>query len=73
MFTVKAEWGIGAYALFEVCESFETVEMAHSFADQIVTEITEYIRIPGVADNAVIRIWRDDKAGNLINSCVREC
>lgn len=73
MFTVQVEYGMGAYAPFESCDGFETMEEAYSYASQILNEVSAVIRDGRIADNAVIRIWREDKTDKLINSCVKGC
>lgn len=73
MFTVQVEYGMGAYAHVESCEGFETMDEAYSFASRILNEVSAVIRDGMIADNAIIRIWREDKTGKLINSCERGC
>lgn len=73
MFTVQIEYGTDSYAHIESCEGFETVEEARSFASQVLNEVLELIHDGEIADNAIIRIWREDKTGKLINSCERGC
>lgn len=73
MFTVQVEYGMGAYAHVESCEGFETMDEAYSFASRILNEVSAVIRDGMIADNAIIRIWREDKTGKMINSCERGC
>ena len=73
MFTVQVEYGMGAYAHVESCEGFETMDEAYSFASQILNEVSAVIRDGAIADNAIIRVWREDKTGKLISSCVNGC
>jgi hypothetical protein len=73
MFTVQVEYGMGAYAHVESCEGFETMDEAYSFASQILNEVSAVIREGVIADNAVIRVWKDNAGGQLINSCVKGC
>lgn len=73
MFTVQVEYGMGSYAPFETCEGFETMDEAYSFASDLLNEVAAVIRDGDIADNAIIRIWREDKSGKLINSCERGC
>ena len=73
MFTVQVEYGMGAYAHVESCEGFETMDEAYSFASQILNEVSAVIRDGVIADNAVIRVWREDKTGDLINGCTKGC
>lgn len=73
MFTVQVEYGMGAYAHVESCEGFETMDEAYSFAAQILNEVSAVIRDGAIADNAIIRVWREDKTGKLINSCENGC
>lgn len=73
MFTVQIEYGMGRYAPFESCEGFETMDEAYSFASDLLNEVAAVIRDGEIADNAIIRVWREDKSGKLINSCERGC
>ena len=73
MFTVQVEYGMGAYAHVESCEGFETMDEAYSFASRILNEVSAVIRDGIIADNAIIRVWRDDKTDKLINSCAKGC
>ena len=73
MFTVQVEYGMGPYAPFETCEGFETMDEAYSFASDLLNEVAAVVRDGEVADNAIIRIWRDDKTDKIINSCVKGC
>lgn len=72
-FTVQVEYGVGAHAYVETTQGFNEMDDAHSFAEKILDEVTGVIRDGEIADNAVIRIWRDDKSFNLINSCTEGC
>lgn len=72
-FTVQVEYGIGAHACVETTQGFNEMADAHLFAEKILDEVSSVIRDGAVADNAVIRIWRDDKSFRLINSCTRGC
>lgn len=73
MFTVQVEYGMGAYAHVESCEGFATMSEAYSFATQILVEVSTVIRDGAIADNAVIRVWKDNDGGQLINSCLKGC
>lgn len=73
MFVIQVEYGMGAYAHTESCEGFETMDEAYSFASEILNEVSDVIRDGGIADNAVIRVWKDNDGGPLINSCVKGC
>lgn len=73
MFTVQIEYGMGRYAPFESCEGFETMDEAYSYAKDVLKSAVTVIRDGEIADNAIIRIWREDKTGKLINSCERGC
>lgn len=73
MFTVQIEYGMGKYAPFESCEGFETMDEAYEYATESLSEAAAVIRDGAIADNAIIRIWREDKTGKLINSCERGC
>lgn len=73
MFTVQIEYGTDKYAHFESCEGFETMDEAYEFATECLNEAAALIRDGEIADNAIIRIWREDKTGKLINSCERGC
>lgn len=72
-FTVQVEYGIGAYTDVETVQGFNEMDDAYSFAEKILDEVAGVIRDGTGADNAVIRIWRDDKSFNLINSCTKGC
>ena len=73
MFTVQVEYGMCSYAHVESCEGFATMSEAYSFAAQILVEVSAVIRDGAVADNAVIRVWKDNDGGQLINSCTKGC
>lgn len=73
MFTVQIEYGMGTYAPFESCEGFETMDEAYEYATGSLNEAAAVIREGAIADNAIIRIWREDKTGKLINSCKKGC
>lgn len=72
-FTVQVEYGIGACANVETTQGFNEMSDAYSFAEKILEEVSEVVRDGAIADNAVIRIWRDDKSFRLINSCTKGC
>lgn len=72
-FTVQVEYGVGAHAHVETTQGFNEMDDAYSFAEKILDEVAGVIRDGAIADNAVIRIWRDDKSFSLINSCVKGC
>lgn len=72
-FTVQVEYGIGAYAGVETTQGFNEMSDAYSFAEKILEEVAEVVRDGEIADNAIIRIWRDDKSFRLINSCTKGC
>lgn len=72
-FTVQVEYGMGTSTTVETTQGFNEMDDAYSFAEKIVDEVSSVIRDGTVADNAVIRIWRDDKSFNLINSCTKGC
>lgn len=72
-FTVQVEYGMGAYADVETSQGFNEMSDAYLFAEKILEEVRDVISDGGIADNAVIRIWRDDKSFKLINSCVKGC
>lgn len=72
-YTVQVEYGIGAYADVETTQGFNEMADAYSFAEKILDEVAEVIRDGAIADNAIIRIWRDDKSFDLINSCTKGC
>lgn len=72
-YTVQVEYGNGAYADVETIQGFNEMDDAYSFAEKILGEVAGVIRDGAVADNAVIRIWRDDKSFKLINSCTKGC
>lgn len=73
MFTVQVEYGMGEYAPYESCEGFETMDEAYEYATESLNEAAAVIRDGAIADNAIIRIWREDKTGKLINSCEKGC
>ncbi len=73
MFTVKIEYGMGEYSTSETCEGFSTMSEAYSFATQALVEVSNVIHDGVTADNAIIRVWREDKTGKLINSCKYGC
>lgn len=73
MFTVQIEYGMGRYAPFESCEGFETMDAAYDYAKDVLKSAVTVIRDGEIADNAIIRIWREDKTNKLINSCVKGC
>lgn len=72
-FTVQVEYGMGAYADVETTQGFNEIDDARKFAEKVLEEVSSVIRDGEIADNAVIRIWRDDKSFNLINSCTKGC
>ena len=72
-FTVQVEYGVGADADIETTQGFNEMDDAYSFAEKILEEVVEAVRDSAVADNAIIRIWRDDKSFDLINSCTKGC
>lgn len=72
-FTVQVEYGVGAHAYVETTQGFNEMDDAYSFAENILDEVAGVIRDGEVADNAVIRIWRDDKSFSMINSCTKGC
>lgn len=72
-FTVMVEYGIGDHAHTETVQGFYEMKDAMSFAEKILEEVGDAISDGLNADNAVIRIWRDDKSFELINSCVKGC
>lgn len=72
-FTVQVEYGVGARACVETTQGFNEMSDAYSFAEKILDEVTGVIRDGAIADNAVIRIWRDDKSLSLINACTKGC
>lgn len=72
-YTVQVEYGMGADANVETAQGFNEMAEAYSFAEKILDEVSSVIRDGEIADNAVIRIWRDDKSFNLINSCTKGC
>lgn len=72
-FAVQVEYGMGACAVVETTQGFNEIDDAHSFAEKILEEVRDVVRDGTIADNAVIRIWRDDKSFDLINSCTKEC
>lgn len=71
--TVQMEYGLGGYGYVETTQGFNDMDDARSFAEKILDEVAEVIRDGASADNAVIRIWRDDKSFTLINSCTKGC
>ena len=72
-FTVQVEYGMGADAYVESTDGFNEMADAYSYAEQVLNEVASVIRDGAIADNAVIRIWRDDKSFELINSCTKGC
>lgn len=72
-FTVQVEYGVGAHANVETTQGFNEMVDAMSFAEKILEEVGDAVRDGSIADNAVIRIWRDDKSFSLINSCTKGC
>lgn len=68
MYSVQVEYGVGAYASHESCDGFDSLEDAYDYAEQALNEVSALIREGDLADNAVIRVWRDDKNGPLIGS-----
>lgn len=72
-FTVQVEYGAGAHVYVETTQGFNEMDDAYSFAEKILDEVARVIRDGVVADNAVIRIWRDDKSFSIINSCTKGC
>lgn len=72
-FTVQVEYGMGAYANVETTQGFNDMSDAYSFVEKILDEVSSVIRNGESVDNAVIRIWRDDKSFKLINSCTKGC
>lgn len=72
-YTVQVEYGMGAHANVETAQGFNEMSDAYSFAEKILDEVAGVIRDGSIADNAVIRIWRDDKSFGLINSCTKGC
>lgn len=72
-FTVQMEYGMGENAHTETAQGFNEMDDAYSFAEKILDEVAEVIRDGTRADNAVIRIWRDDTSFKLINSCTKGC
>lgn len=72
-FTVQVEYGMGDCVCVESTQGFDEMDDAYLFADKILAEVGGAIRDGATADNAVIRIWRDDKSFNLINSCTKGC
>lgn len=43
------------------------------YAKESLNEAAAVICEGTLTDNAIIRIWREDKTGKLINSCERGC
>ena len=72
-FTVQVEYGTGAYASVETTQGFNEMADAYSYAEQILNEVAAVIQDGEIVDNAVIRIWRDDKSFKRINSCPKGC
>lgn len=72
-FTVYVEYGAGENGHTETTQGFFEMSDAMSFAEKILEEVGGAIRDGADADNAVIRIWRDDKSFDLINSCTKGC
>ena len=72
-FTVQVEYGMGAGVRVDSTQRFNEMDDAGAFAEELLSEVESVIREGEYADNAVIRIWRDDKSFNLINSCTKGC
>lgn len=72
-FTVYVEYGTGENGHIETTQGFNEMSDAMSFAKKVLEEVGDVIGDGADADNAVIRIWRDDKSFNLINSCTKGC
>lgn len=72
-FTVYVEYGTGENGRAKTTQGFYEMRDAMSFAEKILEEVGEVIGDGAIADNAVIRIWRDDKSFNRINSCTKGC
>lgn len=72
-FTVQVEYGMGTGVNVDSTQGFNEMDDADSFAENMLEEVIGVIREGTIADNAVIRIWRDDKSFNLINSCTKGC
>lgn len=72
-FTVYVEYGKGENGHVEATQGFYDMDDARSFMEKILEEVDEVIRDGSAVDNAIIRIWRDDKSFNLINSCTKGC
>lgn len=72
-FTVQVEYGTGTNACAETTQGFNEISDAYSFAENILKEVVDVVRDGEIADNAIIRIWRDDKSFRLINSCTKGC
>ena len=72
-FTVQVEYGMGEHAYVESAQGFNEMTEAYSFAEKILDEVASVVSDGAIADNAVIRIWRDDKSFKLINSCTKGC
>lgn len=72
-FTVQVEYGVGAHASVETTQGFNEMDDARLFAEKILDEVVEVVHDGEIADNAVIRIWRDDRSYSLINSCTKGC
>ena len=64
---------MGENAHTETTQGFNEMTEAYSYAEQVLNEVAAVIRDGAVADNAVVRIWRDDKSFKLINSCTKGC
>ncbi len=47
------------------------MKLTYSFASQILNEVSAVIRDGVIADNAVVRVWKDSNGGQLISSCVK--
>ena len=73
MFTIQVEYGMGEYPIVETCEGFATMSEAYSFATQLLVEVANVIHSGVTADNAIIRVWRENTTGKLISSCVNGC
>lgn len=72
-FVVQVEYGTGEYAHTESTQGFSEMSEAQEFAQKILEEVSGAICKGESADNAIIRIWRDDKPFELINSCTKGC
>lgn len=72
-FTVQVEYGMGANTYVESTNGFNEMTEAYSYAEKVLNEVASVIHDGAIADNAVIRVWRDDKSFDLINSCTKGC